>query len=269
MSLENQGKPADQAAWQEFYRRRFENQKSWCVDDIESFLKELLQHLVPERRAQLPSESNFLKEHVELRARAERLVSCHIGSESTHAQHIVGEVFAQLIAVEEMLARDAEFIVSGDPAAHSLEEVRACYPGFLAIAVHRISHLFFLKGVPLLPRILSEWAHRQTGVDIHPGAKIGCPFFIDHGTGIVIGESAVIGNRVKIYQGVTLGALSVKKELQKQKRHPTIQDDCILYSNATVLGGDTIVGHGSVLGGNTWTTASLAPGSRVFVQSPS
>jgi len=140
----------------------------------------------------------------------------------------------------------------------------SAYPGFLAIAFHRVAHEFYRLGVPIFPRILAEVAHQRTGVDIHPGATIGEAFCIDHGTGIVIGETTVIGDRVKIYQGVTLGALSVDKALSTSKRHPTIEDDVVIYSNATILGGATVVGHHSVIGGNVWLTSSVPPHSVVY-----
>ena len=147
------------------------------------------------------------------------------------------------------------------------DEVILCYPGVLAIAAYRIAHQWLQSGVKLLPRMLSEIAHRRVGIEIHPGASIGQSFFIDHGTGVVIGETAEIGNGVKIYQGVTLGALSIKnREEEHHKRHPTIEDDCVLYAGATILGGDTVIGKGSVIGGNTWVTQSLPPGSRISAQ---
>jgi serine O-acetyltransferase len=161
------------------------------------------------------------------------------------------------------LCLDAEAIFAGDPAAESVEEVVAAYPGFLAIAMYRIAHELHRHGAPLLPRLLTEVAHTRTGIDIHPGAKIGQSFCIDHGTGIVIGETAVIGNHVKIYQGVTLGAPSVKKSSAGIKRHPTIEDRVVIYANATILGGDTVVGHDSVIGGNVWLPNTVPPFSFV------
>ncbi len=162
-----------------------------------------------------------------------------------------------------LLLRDAEAIHAGDPAAESLDEVILAYPGFLATAVHRIAHELYRLEVPLVPRLLSEWVHRETGIDIHPGAQLGSAFAIDHGTGIVIGETSVIGDRVRIYQGVTLGALAVNKRMANRKRHPTIGNDVVLYANATILGGNTEVGDGSVIGGNVWLTSSVPPRSVV------
>ncbi len=166
--------------------------------------------------------------------------------------------------LREAIHKDAKAILKGDPAAVSLTEVIRTYPGFYAIAVYRLAHEFYNLKVPLIPRILTEHAHGKTGVDIHPGAKIGENFCIDHGTGIVIGETVNIGNDVKIYQGVTLGALSVRKEMAKVKRHPTIEDRVVIYSGATILGGETVIGHDSIIGGNVWITKSVAPNCRIY-----
>jgi serine O-acetyltransferase len=179
-------------------------------------------------------------------------------------QSVIREYFFEQIPfVYEALKQDMVSIFHYDPAATSMEEVLVAYPGFFAIAVHRFAHLLYQENVPILPRMWSEYAHSLTGIDIHPGAQIAVPFFIDHGTGIVIGETSVIGQNVRIYQGVTLGALSVKKELAQTKRHPTIEDNVVIYANATVLGGQTVIGHDSVIGGNVWLTESLAPHSIV------
>ena len=176
----------------------------------------------------------------------------------------VGEQFiAALPALREAMERDAQATCEADPAAHSVDEVILAYPGFRALACHRIAHTLAAGGAVLLPRLISEFAHRETGIDIHPGARIGRSLAIDHGTGIVIGETSVIGDRVRLYQGVTLGALSVRKDLARQKRHPTIEDDVVIYANATILGGDTVIGAGSVIGGNVWLTHSVPPGSVV------
>lgn len=163
----------------------------------------------------------------------------------------------------DQIVRDGEAIVAGDPAAESFDEVVSAYPGFLAIAIHRIAHQIQQLEVRVLPRLLAEVAHSRTGIDIHPGATIGRALCIDHGTGVVIGETAVIGDEVKLYQGVTLGALSVAKSAAGTKRHPTIGDRVVVYANATVLGGETLVGHDSVVGGNVWLTNSVPPYSLV------
>lgn len=175
--------------------------------------------------------------------------------------------FEALPGLYGALVKDAEAIVQFDPAATSIEEVFIAYPGFFATAVYRIAHQLYIQRIPTLPRILSEYAHSKTGVDIHPGARIGESFFIDHGTGIVIGETTIIGNQVKIYQGVTIGALNVAKGLARSKRHPTIEDNVIIYSGATLLGGDTVIGHNSIIGGNVWLTQSVEPYAVVYQKS--
>lgn len=174
--------------------------------------------------------------------------------------------FNTLPAIRNLLIQDVEAIFLGDPAAKSKAEVIRTYPGFYAMAAHRIAHQLLKLGINLIPRIISEYAHRQTGIDIHPGAQIGDHFCIDHGTGIVIGETTVIGLHVKIYQGVTLGGLSVKKEDAKVKRHPTIEDHAVLYAGATILGGQTIIGKRSIIGGNVWLTKSVPPDSKIYYQ---
>jgi serine O-acetyltransferase len=166
--------------------------------------------------------------------------------------------------LREILAGDVQAAYDGDPAAKSLDEIIFSYPCILAITVYRVAHEIHVQGVPVLPRIMTEYAHGVTGIDIHPGAKIGKNFFIDHGTGVVIGETTVIGDNVKLYQGVTLGALSVQKELANRKRHPTIEDEVTIYAGATILGGGTVIGKGSIIGGNVWLTASVPPNSRIY-----
>jgi serine O-acetyltransferase len=170
------------------------------------------------------------------------------------------------------LATDVAAAYEGDPAAKSYDEIVFSYPGVFAISVYRIAHRLFEQQVPLIPRIMSEYAHSITGIDIHPGAQIGESFFIDHGTGVVIGETTVIGKNVRIYQGVTLGALSLPKDagerLRGKKRHPTIQDDVIIYAGATILGGETVIGARSVIGGNVWMTKSVPPDTKVLLEEP-
>jgi serine O-acetyltransferase len=162
-----------------------------------------------------------------------------------------------------MLLEDADAIYAGDPAAVDHHEVIRTYPGFLAIAVYRLAHEFYSAGVPVIPRVLTEYAHARTGIDIHPGATIGERFCIDHGTGIVIGETTRIGRNVKLYQGVTLGALSVEKGMARTQRHPTVEDDVVIYAGTTILGGKTVVGRGSIIGGNVWLLRSVPPDSRI------
>ena len=170
---------------------------------------------------------------------------------------------AELPEILRILNLDAEAIYQNDPAAETIEEVYLAYPGFYAIAIYRLSHALHQKGFPIVPRLMTEYAHHVTGVDINPGATIGKHFFMDHATGIVIGETAVIKNHVKLYQGVTLGALSVAKDMESVKRHPTIEDHVTIYANATILGGKTVIGSNSVIGGNVWLTKSVPPYSLV------
>ncbi len=182
------------------------------------------------------------------------------------AEHIVLKFMESLPFIRRLIQEDIQATLEGDPAAKSFEEIILSYPGIEAITVHRSSHIFWEMGVPLLPRMMSEWVHRKTGIDIHPGATIGRRFCIDHGTGIVIGETCHIGEDVKLYQGVTLGALSVKKNMASLKRHPTIEDMVTIYAGATILGGETVIGHHSMIGGNVWLTKSVPPHSVVSVK---
>jgi serine O-acetyltransferase len=176
-------------------------------------------------------------------------------------------LFLTLPEIHDKLWLDARAIDQGDPASESVEEVVLAYPGFIAIAIYRLAHELYLLRVPILPRVMTEYAHQMTGIDIHPGATIGKSFFIDHGTGIVIGETTTIGDHVKVYQGVTLGALSVDKKLSKRKRHPTIEDHVTIYAQAVILGGATVVGQHSVIGGNVWLTRSIPAYSMAYTES--
>lgn len=186
------------------------------------------------------------------------------------AQKITEDFVASLPSVHAMLIKDVHATFEGDPAADSFEEIIFSYPGFFAIMVYRIAHVLYESRVPFIPRIMSEYAHGKTGVDINPGATIGEYFFIDHGTGVVIGETTVIGNHVKIYQGVTLGALSPRKgqSLAGVKRHPTVCDNVTIYSGASILGGETVIGSDAIIGGNSFITESVAQGARVSVKKP-
>ena len=180
---------------------------------------------------------------------------------------VADDFLKKLPAVKKKLLKDANFILESDPAATHLVEVISIYPGFFAIFCYRIAHNLAKMEIPFLPRIITEHAHSKTGIDIHPLADIGCPFSIDHGTGIVIGETAKIGHKVKMYQGVTLGALSVAKNKAQKKRHPTIEDNVILYAGSTILGGDTVVGRNCIIGGNVFLTESISPFSLVYHKS--
>lgn len=181
-------------------------------------------------------------------------------------QYATERFFEAIPAIHEQMEHDITALFEGDPAAKSRTEVIRTYPGFLAIAAHRVAHQLHKLGVDLVPRIIAEYAHGKTGIDIHPGAVIGHFFCIDHGTGVVIGETTIIGDHVKIYQGVTLGALSVDKKDALTKRHPTIGDNVVLYAGATILGGNTHIGHDSIIGGNVWLTDSVSPFSKIYYQ---
>ena len=201
-----------------------------------------------------------------------RMKKCPACDCHTMAQTVTEHLLNELPDIRRMLQADVQAAYDGDPAAASLEEIVLSYPCMTAIATHRLAHELYLKEVPLIPRIMSECAHRLTGIDIHPGARIGRNFFIDHGTGVVIGETAVIGANVRIYQGVTLGALSFRKDEQGRiikggKRHPTIEDEVTIYAEATIL-GDTVIGKGSVIGGNVWIKESVPPGTTVMMANP-
>jgi serine O-acetyltransferase len=202
----------------------------------------------------------------------------HLNGESSYAPDEAAEDSAyafleKLPDVRRALAKDIQAAYDGDPAAHCIDEIILSYPAVYAITAYRAAHELHLMDVPLLPRMLTELAHSRTGIDIHPGARIGESFFIDHGTGVVIGETTVIGNNVKLYQGVTLGALSFPKDekgrlIRGHKRHPTIEDAVVIYAGATILGGETVIGEGSIIGGNVWLTESVPPGSRVVQTEP-
>jgi serine O-acetyltransferase len=184
-----------------------------------------------------------------------------------HADAVTSAFLAALPGVRERVGRDVRAAYEGDPAAAGFDEVIVCYPGVFAVTAYRLAHALHQAGGVVVPRMMTELAHERTGIDIHPGATIGDSFFIDHGTGVVIGQTSHIGNRVRIYQGVTLGALTVPRGAERPapgaKRHPTIEDDVVIYAGATILGGDTVIGKGAVIGGNAWVTASVAPGAVV------
>jgi serine O-acetyltransferase len=237
-------------------------------EDVGKFGEAVMRMLFPH----FSDEKYFMAEEIEaglrLLGRDLSRVLAPLSSQIPRSIDEVGQEFlSKLPAIHEALWLDAEAINAGDPAAESVDEVVSAYPGFYAIAIYRIAHEFYRLEVPIFPRILAEMAHHRSGIDIHPGATIGRSFFIDHGTGIVIGETTVIGDHVKIYQGVTLGALSVDKSLSASKRHPTIEDNVVIYSNATILGGMTVIGHDSVIGGNVWLTESIPPFSVVYHKS--
>lgn len=234
----------------------------------QEFVENLLAILFPH----FCKEMFYTKEEIEsrlvlLERDLKRLLIPLLKDTSLSLEYTVKQFMQALPDLHDKLWLDAEAITSGDPAAESVDEVILAYPGFSAIAIYRIAHEFYVMRVPIFSRLVTEYAHQITGIDIHPGAQIGTSFAIDHGTGIVIGESAIIGKDVKMYQGVTLGALSVDKKLAKSKRHPTIEDGVVIYAQAIILGGETIVGHHSVIGGNVWLTTSVPPFSSVYQES--
>lgn len=232
----------------------------------ESFIDELYTVLFLPNDIDHKRESQLRAQFDALKNRFHDLLRDVIDNE-LQTETIVYDYFNALPGIYYLLVKDAEALLNSDPAAKSLEEVMAAYPGFYATAVHRLSHWLYKIDVPIIPRLFSEYAHNKTGIDIHPGATIGSSFSIDHGTGVVIGETSIIGKNVKIYQGVTLGALSVTKELATKKRHPTIEDNVVIYSGATILGGETIIGRDSVIGGNVWLTNSVPSNSVVYHKS--
>ena len=224
---------------------------------VERFERGALALLFPHFAAEVGGRAGDVAEEV---AQLERELSDVLRLPETHCtspDRVLERFFAALPEIRDTLLLDAQAIYDGDPAAHSIDEVILAYPGFRATAVYRLACELEGCEVPLVPRVLTEIAHRETGIDIHPAARIGESFAIDHGTGVVIGETAVLGKRVRLYQGVTLGALSVHKRMARTKRHPTIGDDVVIYANATILGGDTVIGNGSRIGGNVWLTRSV------------
>ena len=219
------------------------------------------------------TQASVLK-RVEAKCRKELLVQILRSFESqkkkekkSHVEMMVKDFFKSLPTLRQKLLKDAQSAAERDPAVESLDEVIMCYPGFQALMIYRLAHELAVHNIPFLPRMMSEMAHAQTGCDIHPGAQIGEGLFIDHATGVVIGQTAVIGNRVTIFQGVTLGALALQNK-NTAKRHPTIEDDVVLYSHATILGGDTVIGKGSVIGGSCWITFSVPPYSKIMLANP-
>lgn len=234
--------------------------------EVGSFFVELLGVLFADF-TQLASltRADFDRHIAKLETELERILRHNPGKGGQAAQ-LRNAFFDALPEIHARLEEDITAMFEGDPAAKTRDEVVRTYPGFYAIAGYRIAHLLHKLGVAGTPRIITEHAHSRTGIDIHPAAEIGSHFCIDHGTGIVIGETSVIGNHVKIYQGVTLGALSVNKEDAEKKRHPTLEDNVVVYAGATILGGETVIGHHSVVGGNVWLTSSIPPHSKIYYQ---
>lgn len=252
-----------------FYKHIYEKQQNMETvppnNVIASWAKDLIQLLYPQ---QAKTNFNSIDEIKDAFATSEKqlvkiMTNTKACNDCNHSA-VAAIFFEKIPKIYELLSKDAQAILDGDPAANSEFEIVRTYPGFFAISFFRIAHELLLLDLPLLPRILTEHAHSKTGIDIHPGAKIGEYFFIDHGTGIVIGETTHIGNHVKLYQGVNLGALSVAKEMQSVKRHPTVEDHVVIYSGATILGGETTIGHHSIIGGNVWLVKGVPAHSKVF-----
>ncbi len=229
----------------------------------EQFIEELFSFLFVKH----PIDEHIVKQEYELLKGTFSRLLLECGTEKTSEKTYTELFFEQIPEVYTTLLQDVDAIVEFDPAAQSADEVIITYPGFFATAVYRLANIMWKMGIHILPRLFSEYAHSKTGIDIHPGARIGRSFAIDHGTGIVIGETTVIGEGVKIYQGVTLGALNVNKSDAHEKRHPTIEDNVVIYSGATILGGKTLIGKGSIIGGNVWLTYSVPPNSVVYHRS--
>ena len=237
-------------------------------EEISQWAISLMNVLYPERFTSPDYSINEIKRLiVKLEKELTRMLNATKVCENNDNEAIAARFFMRLPELYDHMNTDIHAILEGDPAAKSEFEIIRSYPGFLAIAIYRIAHALLKLEIPIIPRILTEYAHSLTGIDIHPAAEIGLHLFIDHGTGIVIGETTIIGNHVKLYQGVTLGALSVEKYMANTKRHPTIEDQVIIYSGATILGGDTIIGRGCIIGGNVWLTKSVPANSTVYHQS--
>ena len=215
--------------------------------------------------------ADLLREQIRRAVSYEGFRAANVSRDPQWPSTVTVRILGRIPQLRSKLSKDVLAAFQGDPAANSVEEVIFSYPSIEAITVHRVAHELHREGVPMLPRIMAEHAHSVSGIDIHPGASIGDSFFIDHGTGVVIGETAVIGNNVKVYQGVTLGALSLARGTPASrglKRHPTIEDDVTIYAGATILGGETVIGAGSIIGGNMWLVESVPPGSRLHYEGP-
>ncbi|THH39936.1 serine O-acetyltransferase EpsC [Neolewinella litorea] len=259
----------DEAFLQQLYREHQHVTKLPSPRLIEDWLDGLLQFLFPELSTlRFATEQSFRLHYLTNDLKFFSILDAMSGELPDGPDAVRSAFEQQLPGIRAALIEDAEAILAGDPAAVSRVEVITTYPGFYTLAVYRIAHAVHQLGVGLLGRMLSEIAHGKTGIEIHPGAQIGRRFCIDHGTGIVIGETVIIGNDVKMYQGVTLGALSVQKEMARTKRHPTIENGVVIYAGATILGGDTVIGANSIIGGNTWIVKSVPADSRIYYREP-
>ena len=256
----------EKSFWTRIYRSHQQCPTCPSPKEVGDFFQSLLATLFADfADRKFPDEATFDIHIRNLKADLAKILGSQPGIQN--AKKIADELFEQLPSIHEKIEQDITAMFEGDPAAKSRSEVIRTYPGFYAISAYRIAHQLHELGVREVPRIITEHAHSKTGIDIHPSAKIGRHFCIDHGTGVVIGETAVIGDHVKIYQGVTLGALSVSKEDAERKRHPTIGDRVVVYAGATILGGETVIGNDSIIGGNVWLTKSIPNHSRIYYQS--
>jgi serine O-acetyltransferase len=253
----------------EFYKFIYQQQKETETvppnEEIATWVNDLIFLLFPEKSdINLSSAAEVETKFSDLRSELVDLLNATSGCNGNANTEKAHGFFNNIPELYRILNTDIEALLAGDPAARTRFEIIRAYPGFYAISFYRIAHALFKLNIPLLPRIITEYAHSKTGIDIHPAAEIGEHFFIDHGTGIVIGETTIIGAHVKLYQGITLGALSVDKSMASVKRHPTVEDHVIIYSGATILGGETIIGHNSIIGGNVWLTKSVPSCSTVY-----
>jgi serine O-acetyltransferase len=253
----------------QFYRQIFDKQQNIEAvpsnKEITKWALQVIRLLYPEQSKQVFMAFGEVKEEfAKLENQLCVIMDATKACQDCNNEQIAKAFFEDIPSLFELLNTDIQAIFNGDPAAQSEFEVIRTYPGFFAISFYRLAHSLYKHNVPLLPRILTEYAHSKTGIDIHPAAEIGEYFYIDHGTGIVIGETCIIGKHVKLYQGVTLGALSVAKSMAYTKRHPTVEDNVVIYSGATILGGETVLGRNTTIGGNVWLTKSVLPDSTVY-----
>lgn len=257
----------NKAFFHQLYRSHQACQTCPSPSEVSAFFASLLEMLFSDYAQLTFADEQAFYDHVNgLKTELERILRHNPTQGTTDAPALAERFFDELPGIFEKIEQDVTAMYTGDPAARSRSEVIRTYPGFYAVSAYRVAHKLVELGIPGIPRIITEHAHSRTGIDIHPEARIGNHFCIDHGTGVVIGETTVIGNHVKIYQGVTLGALSVNKEDAQRKRHPTLEDNVVVYAGATILGGETVIGQGSIIGGNVWLTRSVPAGSKIYYQ---
>jgi serine O-acetyltransferase len=254
--------------WQKLYRAHKDCSTCPSPAEVGIFFGDLLGLLFPDySQLSFATDADFEKHLLKLKAELARILQYQPNRPKGSEEILTSRFFEAIPGIHEMINEDVKAMFDGDPAAKSKTEVVRTYPGFYAIAAYRVAHELHKLGITDIPRIITELAHSKTGIDIHPAAAIGRYFCIDHGTGVVIGETTIIGNYVKVYQGVTLGALSINKDDAEKKRHPTLEDHVVVYAGATILGGETTIGHHTVIGGNVWLTRSVPPYSKIYYQS--